>query len=197
MAILVKPLSITEINNAKPKEKDYSLSDGQGLFLLVKMNCSKIWRFQYYKPITKKRALISLGAYPEISLKDAREVRDLYRSLLAKNTDPQDYRLQKAQKALQEQQFTLSEMAKEWLLLKKNEVDTGRLKEVTFVDIGKRLDRHLLKMMGHYPISEISAPLAIEKLKPLERERKLDTLHRIIGYLNQIGSRGESRCDFL
>lgn len=186
VAILVKPLSITEINNAKPKEKDYSLSDGQGLFLLVKMNGSKIWRFQYYKPITKKRALISLGAYPEISLKDAREVRDLYRSLLAKNTDPQDYRLQKAQKALQEQQFTLSEMAKEWLLLKKNEVDTGRLKEVTFVDIGKRLDRHLLKMMGHYPISEISAPLAIEKLKPLERERKLDTLHRIIGYLNQI-----------
>ena len=41
MAVLVKPLSITEINNAKPKEKDYSLSDGQGLFLLVRMNGSK------------------------------------------------------------------------------------------------------------------------------------------------------------
>ncbi|MEX4039067.1 hypothetical protein MZA24_05240 [Haemophilus influenzae] len=63
MAVLVKPLSITEINNAKTKEKDYSLSDGQGLFLLVKMNGSKIWRFQYYKPISKKRTLISLGVH--------------------------------------------------------------------------------------------------------------------------------------
>ncbi|HHF6584870.1 TPA: integrase arm-type DNA-binding domain-containing protein [Haemophilus influenzae] len=131
MAVLVKPLSITEINNAKPKEKDYSLSDGQGLFLLVKMNGSKIWRFQYYKPISKKRTSISLGVYPEISLKDAREIRDLYRSLLAKNIDPQDYRLQQEQKAIQERQFTLSEMGKEWLYLKKNEVDTGRLKEVS------------------------------------------------------------------
>lgn len=186
MAVLVKPLSITEINNAKPKEKDYSLSDGQGLFLLVRMNGSKIWRFQYYKPISKKRTLISLGVYPGISLKDAREIRDLYRSLLAKNIDPQDYRLQQEQKAIQECQFTLTEMGKEWLYLKKNEVDTGRLKEVTFIDIGKRLERHLFKVLGHYSISEISAPLAIEKLKPLERAGKLDTLHRIIGYLNQI-----------
>ncbi len=131
MTVLVKPLSITEINNAKPKEKDYSLSDGQGLFLLVRMNGSKIWRFQYYKPISKKRTLISLGVYPEISLKDARDIRDLYRSLLAKNIDPQDYRLQQEQKAIQERQFTLSEMGKEWLYLKKNEVDTGRLKEVS------------------------------------------------------------------
>lgn len=186
MAVSVKPLSNSEINNAKPKEKDYSLSDGSGLFLLVRVTGSKIWRFQYYKPFTKKRTLISLGAFPEISLKEAREVRDLYRSLLAKNIDPQDYRLQQTQQALSEQKFTLSAMAKEWLLLKQNEVDTGRLKLVTFQDIGKRLDRHLLKILGHYPISDISAPLAIEKLKPLEREGKLDTLHRMIGYLNQI-----------
>ena len=186
MAVSVKPLSNSEINNAKPKEKDYSLSDGSGLFLLVRVTGSKIWRFQYYKPFTKKRTLISLGAFPEISLKEAREVRDLYRSLLAKNIDPQDYRLQQTQQALSEQKFTLSAMAKEWLLLKQNEVDTGRLKLVTFQDIGKRLDRHLLKILGHYPISDISAPLAIEKLKRLEREGKLDTLHRMIGYLNQI-----------
>ena len=186
MAVSVKPLSNSEINNAKPKENDYSLSDGSGLFLLVRVTGSKIWRFQYYKPFTKKRTLISLGAFPEISLKEAREVRDLYRSLLAKNIDPQDYRLQQTQQALSEQKFTLSAMAKEWLLLKQNEVDTGRLKLVTFQDIGKRLDRHLLKILGHYPISDISAPLAIEKLKPLEREGKLDTLHRMIGYLNQI-----------
>ncbi|MEX4039066.1 hypothetical protein MZA24_05235 [Haemophilus influenzae] len=53
--------------------------------------------------------------------------------MLAKNIDPQDYRLQQEQKAIQERQFTLIEMGKEWLYLKKNEVDTGRLKEVTFI----------------------------------------------------------------
>ncbi|AWY45340.1 integrase arm-type DNA-binding domain-containing protein [Glaesserella parasuis] len=93
MAVTVKPLSVTECNNAKPKEKEYSLSDGLGLFLLVRATGAKIWRFQYYKPFTKKRTLISLGAFPSVSLKEAREIRDLYRSLLAKNVDPLDYRL--------------------------------------------------------------------------------------------------------
>ena len=186
MAVTVKPLSITECNNAKPKDKDYSLSDGLGLFLLVRTTGSKIWRFQYYKPFTKKRTLISLGNFPGLSLKEAREIRELYRSLLEKNTDPQDYRLQQEQQALEAQQFTLSEIAKEWLILKKNEVDTGRLKNITFIDIEKRLNHHLIPVLGRYPVAEISAPLAIEKLKPLERERKLDTLHRMVGYLNQI-----------
>lgn len=186
MAVTVKPLSVTECNNAKPKEKEYSLSDGLGLFLLVRATGSKIWRFQYYKPFTKKRTLISLGAFPSVSLKEAREIRDLYRSLLAKNVDPLDYRLQQEKAALESQVLTLSSMATEWLVLKKNEVDTGRLKIVTYNDIEKRLNRHLLKLLGHYPIVDISAPIAIEKLKPLERERKLDTLHRMIGYLNQI-----------
>ncbi|MDO9760949.1 tyrosine-type recombinase/integrase [Glaesserella parasuis] len=186
MAVTVKPLSVTECNNAKPKEKEYSLSDGLGLFLLVRATGAKIWRFQYYKPFTKKRTLISLGAFPSVSLKEAREIRDLYRSLLAKNVDPLDYRLQQEKAALESQVLTLSSMATEWLVLKKNEVDTGRLKVVTYNDIEKRLNRHLLKLLGHYPIADISAPIAIEKLKPLERERKLDTLHRMIGYLNQI-----------
>lgn len=186
MAVTVKPLSVTECNNAKPKEKEYSLSDGLGLFLLVRATGVKIWRFQYYKPFTKKRTLISLGAFPSVSLKEAREIRDLYRSLLAKNVDPLDYRLQQEKAALESQVLTLSSMATEWLVLKKNEVDTGRLKVVTYNDIEKRLNRHLLKLLGHYPIADISAPIAIEKLKPLERERKLDTLHRMIGYLNQI-----------
>ncbi|MDE3962731.1 integrase arm-type DNA-binding domain-containing protein [Glaesserella parasuis] len=119
MAVTVKPLSVTECNNAKPKEKEYSLSDGLGLFLLVRATGAKIWRFQYYKPFTKKRTLISLGAFPSVSLKEAREIRDLYRSLLAKNVDPLDYRLQQEKAALESQVLTLSSMATEWLVLKK------------------------------------------------------------------------------
>ncbi len=60
MARLTKPLTNTEVNNAKPKVKEYTLSDGKGLYLLVKPNGSKLWRFNYYKPLTtpKKRALL-------------------------------------------------------------------------------------------------------------------------------------------
>ncbi len=187
MAKTVKPLTVTEINNAKAKEKDYYLSDGHGLLLFIRKNSSKkIWRFQYYKPFSKKRTIISLGSYPELSLAAARQKRDEYRSLLAQDIDPQDHVFEAPQKKLQEKEFTLAAIAKSWLRLRENEVNAGKLKQDTFDDIKDRLQRHLLDVVGHYSIYDISAPLMISKLRGLEKEGKLDTLHRIIGYLNNI-----------
>ncbi|MDY4279932.1 MAG: integrase arm-type DNA-binding domain-containing protein [[Pasteurella] mairii] len=94
MARITKPLTNTEIDRAKPKEKDYTLSDGQGLYLLIKTNASKLWRFNYYQPFTKKRILLGLGKYPEISLAQARKQRDEFLALLAQNVDPQLHRKQ-------------------------------------------------------------------------------------------------------
>ena len=54
MARITKPLTNTEIEKAKPRDKDYTLSDGQGLYLLIKSNGSKLWRFNYYQPFTQK-----------------------------------------------------------------------------------------------------------------------------------------------
>lgn len=68
MARITTPLTDTQIKTAKSQDKDYSLSDGNGLYLLIKSNGSKIWRFNYYRPITKIRSLISFGSYPEVSL---------------------------------------------------------------------------------------------------------------------------------
>ncbi|HDR1925802.1 TPA: tyrosine-type recombinase/integrase [Pasteurella multocida] len=185
MARIVKPLTATEINNAKHKDKEYSIADGNGLFLVI-TKISKIWRFQYYKPFSKKRTIISLGSYPELSLSAARQKRDEYRSLLMQNIDPKDYVFEESQKKLQEKEFTLTSMAKSWLKLRENEVKAGKLKQDTFDDIKDRLQRHLLDVVGHYSIYDISAPLMISKLRGLEKEGKLDTLHRIIGYLNNI-----------
>ncbi|MFP4669504.1 integrase arm-type DNA-binding domain-containing protein [Pasteurella multocida] len=187
MAKIVKPLTVREINNAKAKEKDYYLSDGHGLLLFIRKNSSKkILRFQYYKPFSKKRTIISLGSYPELSLAAARQKRDEYRSLLAQDIDPQDHVFEASQKKLQEKEFTLAAIAKSWLRLRENEVKAGKLKQDTFDDIKDRLQRHLLDVVGHYSIYDISAPLMISKLRGLEKEGKLDTLHRIIGYLNNI-----------
>lgn len=69
---IVKPLTVKQIDNAKPSDKPWRLYDGGGLSLLIKPT-AKIWHFNYQKPITKKRTIVSLGAYPIVSLADARQ----------------------------------------------------------------------------------------------------------------------------
>ena len=70
-----KPLTDTQIKSARPKQKDFSLYDGDGLRVLVKVNGVKSWRFDYTRPFVKKRNTLSLGSYPELSLSDARNIR--------------------------------------------------------------------------------------------------------------------------
>lgn len=94
MARMTKPLTNTEVNNAKSKEKNYKLIDGNGLFLLIKSNDVKNWRFRYKRPITNKENEISLGNFPSISLAQARDMRDEFLTLIAQGIDPKQYREQ-------------------------------------------------------------------------------------------------------
>ncbi|QDX30345.1 integrase arm-type DNA-binding domain-containing protein [Dickeya poaceiphila] len=88
MAIQAKPLTNTEVKAAKATDKELSLHDGGGLLLFVKPSGTKTWRFRYYKTTTKKRAMMAFGAYPAVSLADARRMRDETRQLLANGIDP-------------------------------------------------------------------------------------------------------------
>src|ERR1700684_3616956 len=88
-------LSETTIRGAKSAEKALKLFDGRGLFLLVTPTGGKWWRFKYR--FARKEKLISLGTYPETSLKDARDQRDDARQLLRNGVDPGAAR--KAQRA--------------------------------------------------------------------------------------------------
>ncbi len=106
MPKMVTQLNDTQIKNAKPKEKDYQLSDGQGLFLLVKTSSAKWWRFNYVSPNDGKRKLLSLGTYPEISLAKARARRDEARQKIAVGIDPSDERQQIKQSKKEEQEKT-------------------------------------------------------------------------------------------
>ena len=90
MGKTVKPLNDTLIKSSKPKEDDYMLSDGNGLYMLIKKNGSKIWRFNYINPISNKRTLVSFGSYPEVTLQLVRQKRDEYRSLVSQDVDPQE-----------------------------------------------------------------------------------------------------------
>ena len=91
-------LNDTKIRNAKPGEPDYKLTDFDGLYLLVCKNGSKLWRFAYR--FDRKQKQIALGAYPEVTLADARDRREACRKLLANGKDPSlERRLEKIAKA--------------------------------------------------------------------------------------------------
>ena len=108
---IIKPLTAKEISLAKIKDKNYRLYDGGGLSLLITSN-NKIWHFNYTNPQNGKRTIISLGKYPEVTLAEAREKRDLYRGLLAKNIDPQNEIKKQKQKVKENRTF--SDVVQEW-----------------------------------------------------------------------------------
>ncbi|MGZ8163061.1 MAG: integrase arm-type DNA-binding domain-containing protein, partial [Methylobacter sp.] len=92
MARVTKPLTNTEVKQAKPKQKEFNLVDGDGLALRVKPNGSKLWVFNYFRPYTKIRTSLSFGSYPALSLAEARSKRNAARELLAKDIDPKEHR---------------------------------------------------------------------------------------------------------
>ena len=120
MARTTKPLTPTEVNQAKPKDKEYNLADGDGLALRIKPRGSKLWVFNYSRPYTKKRANISFGNYPDVSLADAREKRTSARKLLAKDIDPKTHKEAVTESKKTELNNTLLKVAHDWFEIKKN-----------------------------------------------------------------------------
>ena len=93
MARTIVPLTDTKIKSAKPKEKDYKLFDGGGLFLIMAKSGGKRWRFKYR--FNDKEKVLSLGTYPSLSLKEARVKREEYKSQIANDIDPNEKKKQK------------------------------------------------------------------------------------------------------
>jgi len=181
MAKLTKPLTNTEVKQSSPKDKEYNLSDGHGLALRIKPNGSKLWIMNYQRPVTKKRANLSLGQYPSISLADARKLRTEAKELLAKNIDPKEYKDDKQREKLLAAGHTLESVSKDWFAIKKTTIT-----EKTANSLWRKFENHLFPKLGHRPIDKILAPEAIEALKPLAANGNLETTSKIIGHLNNV-----------
>lgn len=102
-------LTDTKIRNARPKGKQYRLTDRRGLYLLVRDTGAKWWRYDYR--VDGKRKTLSMGTYPDISLADARARHQEARSLVAKGVDPSDAR--KAEKQARAEADSLEAIARE------------------------------------------------------------------------------------
>lgn len=181
MAIQTTPLTDTQIKKAKPQEKEYNINDGNGLALRIKPTGSKLWLFNYYRPITRKRANLSIGKYPDLSLAKARAKAVSARELLADGIDPKEYRDTelKAKQAILNHSFEM--VASDWLKLKASEV-----KEGTYKTISNTLINHIFPIIGKTPITTITAPQVITALRPIEAKGNLEVIARVCQYLNQI-----------
>ena len=108
-------LSDIQIRKAKQEDKEYHLSDGAGLSLLVKINGSKLWVMRYTSPVTKKRRKTSFGNYPKISLKMARDKRDEYIKLIFDDIDPLEKKKEIVKQNEQDINGRCDNLINEWL----------------------------------------------------------------------------------
>ena len=181
MANKTQPLTATQVQQAKPKLKEYSLSDGNGLALRVRPIGSKFWIFNYQRPITKKRANLTLGKFPDLSLAKARTKAIEARELLADGIDPKEHRDNTLREKQLELSNTLQAVFDDWLEVKKTSI-----KEQTAKKLKQRIEKYLLPDLGKFPLGDITAPQAIKTIKPIANQGKLETVGRLCRNLNEI-----------
>jgi integrase len=172
-------LTDTAIRNARPTDKPIRLSDEGGLYLLLNTNGSKWWRFDYR--FAGKRKTLSMGVYPDVGLKDARERRDVARKLLANDIDPGENR--KAQKSAKVERAANSfeVIAREWFAKHQPTWAASHADKII-----ARLENDVFPWLGGKAIAEITAPDVLSVLRRIEGRGTLDTAHRAKGNISQV-----------
>ena len=183
MARITQPLTTTEIEKAKPKEKIYKLMDGEGLHLKVRPTGAKIWALSYKHPITKKEQTLTIGRYPEISLRKARELKLEYKSLLAQKIDPKKNIKDEEQKKIIEIENTFFNIASKWYEWRKTRENFS---PKYAKEVWRMFEMYIFPTFKNTPITELKANEVIDCLFPLAQQKKLSTLHRIVQLLNEI-----------
>ncbi|MCT7588979.1 tyrosine-type recombinase/integrase [Aliarcobacter butzleri] len=195
MPKISKPLYESEIKNARytseeefkilekelaknnPNEKAVKknkLADGKGLYLIIKPNGSKLWRFDFR--YGNKNLSMSFGIYPEVSLKEAREKREEARELLSKNINPISVkRIKRASEAL-----TLDMIINEWL-----ELRAKSSSEATIIQ-NRRMLNNITNWLGNIAIKDIKRVDIINILEKIQNKGVIETAHRILSLMNKI-----------
>lgn len=181
MARTTRPLTHTEVQKAKALEKDLTLHDGDGLFLLVKTTGKKLWRFRYLRPGTNSRTMVSLGAYPALSLADARQIRAEKLAILARGIDPQAKEAAEAEQQQIAQESIFLNVAKQWFALKQASVSAKHAG-----DIWRSLEKDILPSIENVPVQDIKARLLIQVLEPIKARGALETVRRLVQRINEI-----------
>lgn len=167
-------MKLTDIKckTAKPKEKPYKMFDGGGLYLEVLPSGKKLWRLKYY--FLKKEKRISFGAYPLVSLANARDMRDDAKKLLLKDIDPSKARKENKAQVTKNAENTFKVIALEW-----HNQNKDRWSKNYAYKVLKGLELNVFPYIGEHPIADITpAELLSECLRKPEQRGSLDIAAR-------------------
>lgn len=166
----IAPLTDVKVRTIKPSSKEVKLFDGGGLFLLVTPTGGKLWHLKYR--IDGKEKKLTLGAYPDVSLLEARHKRDHARALVANGVDPSNTK--KAQKVADTQETeTFEVIAREWHAKFSPSWAASHGDKII-----RRLELYVFPWLGTRPIKSITAPELLTALRRIEAKGTLETAHR-------------------
>src|SRR6185437_9308404 len=171
------PLTPSAVANAKPKAEPYRMPDGRGMFLLVQPNGSRWWRMEYRRPGTHKKNMLSLGVYPDVSLKQARERREAARKLIADGIDPGDKRKAEATAVAD----TFEAVAREWFA----KYSPQWAEDHASRNI-RRLERDVFPWIGSKPLASVTAPDILAVLERIDARGARETAHRARTNIGQV-----------
>src|SRR3990167_7832855 len=172
-------LTVVQVKAAKPKEKPYKMADERGLYLLINPNGSKLWKIKYrFAGIEKK---LSLGAFPTVTLSDARDAREEARKQLTNNIDPGVLKnsIKRSKKLAAENSFEA--IAREW-----HAKFTPKWSKEHGERILIRLEQNIFPWIGKRPIHEVSAPDILSALRRIENRGAVETAHRVSQICGQV-----------
>ena len=164
-------LTDTIIRTAKPHNKPYKMADEKGMFLYITPAGSKLWRLKFR--FDGKEKLLSLGAYPDVSLKNAHASRDDARKLHANRIDPCENRKVQKTARVERAANSFEVIAREWFSKYRPGWSTSHSERTI-----KRLENDVFPWIGGRPVAEISAPEVLDVLRRIEGRGTLDTAHR-------------------
>ena len=172
------------VRTAKPKAKQYCLTDGHQLQLVVFPTNGKTWRLSYTSPETGKRKTISLGEYPTITLRDAREKAALVKKKISNGIDPTVERKQAKAQDEEKQETegrTFEWVAREWF----SRFSVNWAPKYSS-KIMRRMEAYLFPMVGGRQIGELKPADLLPCVRPLEEASKLETAYRLLQSVSQV-----------
>jgi len=172
------PLTDVAVRNAKPGPKTIRLRDDRGLYLEISPRGGKWWRLRYM--LKGKANMLSLGVYPDVSLKDARERRDGARKLIANGIDPSQARKdEKAEMAADA--VTFEKVAREWFQKFKENWSSGHAARTM-----RRFEMDVFPWIGTRPVRDILAPELLATIRRIESRGAIETAHRTLQNCGQV-----------
>jgi integrase len=174
------PLTDSAIRALKPRDRAYKVADEKGLYLQVTPSGGRLWRVKFRTPggVEKK---LSLGAYPDVSLKEARAARDAARGMLAKGIDPAEQKRRDRRAAKINAVNTFRSVARAY-------IDRNKRDGLAEATVSKRewFLRLVDRALGHRPVNEIAPYEILEAVRPYEAAKNDEKAHRTLQFIGQV-----------